>query len=179
MTIPTLTTARLDLRPFSPDDLADLCRLYANPQVMAIRKLGVQTHDQSSRHLDGMVAHWKLRGFGMCAVFASGSDEFLGECGLRPVGPNDPAIELCYGLLPQHWGQGYAPEASAAVLDFGFASAGLDEIVAIARADNVRSRRVLERLGLKLVLKTGDGHTGVVRYTIEAEVWESRRIDLA
>lgn len=174
MTTPTLTTARLDLRPFGLDDLADLIRLYADPRVMAIRKLGVQTQAQTGCHLDEMVAHWNLRGFGMWAVFAIGSGEFLGECGLRPVGPDDPAIELSYGLFPQHWGQGYAPEASAAVLHFGFVSAGLDEIVAIARADNERSHRVLERLGLTLILKTGDGHTGIVRYAMPADVWRAQ-----
>ena len=178
MTTPTLTTARLDLRPFRPGDFADLYRLYADPQVMAIRKLGVQTHAQTGRHLDEMVVGWEDRGFGMWAVFAIGSGEFLGECGLRPVGPNDPAIELSYGLLPQHWGQGYAPEAGAAVLGFGFASAGLAEIVAIARADNGRSRRVLERLGMTLV-RTIDGRNhGIVRYAIEAEIWRSQQVNV-
>ena len=94
MTAPALTTARLDLRPFAPDDFADLFRLYSDPQVMVIRKSGVQTQAQTGRHLDGMVAHWNLRGFGMWAVFAIGSGEFLGECGLRPVGPDDPAIDF-------------------------------------------------------------------------------------
>lgn len=176
MTALSLTTARLSLRPFSSGDLEDLFRLYGDPQVMEIRKLGVQTYEQTGPLLEEMVVQWTERGFGMSAVFEHGSGAFLGECGLRPVGPKDPAIELSYGLLPQFWGRGYAPEASAAVLGFGFASAGLDEIVALARADNTRSRRVLERLGLRLVRKTGDGHAGTVRYAVAAEAWRSRQV---
>ena len=176
MTAYALTTARLELRPFRPSDLEDLYRLYGDPKVMAIRKLGVQTYAQSGHHLDEMVAQWTERGFGMWAVFEGDSDTFIGECGLRPVGPHDPAIELSYGLLPQHWGQGYAREASRAALGFGFAEAGLEEIVAIARADNARSRRVLEWLGMKLILETGENHTGIVRYAMPAETWCARQV---
>lgn len=176
MTTTTLTTNRLSLRPFCPGDLEDLHSLYGNPEVMTIRKLGVQTHAQTGRHLDEMIRHWSEKGFGMWAVLEGDTGTFLGECGLRPVGPDDPAIELSYGLLPQYWGRGYAREASVAALDFGFTSVGLDEIVALARADNVRSRRVLEWLGMKLVQKIDERYAGAVRYALAAEAWRSRQV---
>ncbi|TIU06669.1 MAG: GNAT family N-acetyltransferase, partial [Mesorhizobium sp.] len=47
-----------------------------------------------------------------------------------------------------HWGHGYATEAATAVLDFGFESLKLNQIVANAAVDNVASRRVMERIGM-------------------------------
>lgn len=175
MTELTLETARLELRPFSPGDLDRLFSLYGEAEVMAIRKLGVQSRAQTAEHLEEMVASWMTRGLGMWSVFESASETFIGECGLRSVGPKDPAIELSYGLLPQYWGQGYAREASRAAVDFGFSNAGLEEIVAIARADNVRSRRILEWLGMTLVRQTDGPHGGIVRYNIAATVWRAQR----
>ena len=174
MTTLALKTRRLELRPFAPNDLEDLYRLYGDPQVMAIRKLGVQTQARTQRQLEDMVAQWSARGFGMWAVLERGSDTFVGECGLRPVGASDPAIELSFGLVPSRWGRGYAPEASTAAVNFGFTVAGLDEIVAIARADNARSRRVLEKLGMKLVRETKGGQASIVRYAIAADAWRPK-----
>jgi RimJ/RimL family protein N-acetyltransferase len=59
-----------------------------------------------------------------------------------------PAHEVGWRLAREHWGHGYATEAGAAALAFGFEEIGLDEIVAFAVADNARSRRVMERLGM-------------------------------
>jgi len=56
--------------------------------------------------------------------------------------------ELIYALLPAHWGQGLASEASRRVLRYGFEECGLTRIVAATDTPNQRSARVMERIGM-------------------------------
>jgi RimJ/RimL family protein N-acetyltransferase len=62
--------------------------------------------------------------------------------------PFMPAVEVGWRLAPRYWGQGYATEGARAALDYAFGSLGLDEVVAFTAEGNVRSRRVMERLGM-------------------------------
>ncbi len=56
-----------------------------------------------------------------------------------------------YRLARSAWGRGYAREAVATLLDHGFASVGLERVIAQTRVDNARSRRLLEAAGLRYV----------------------------
>ena len=58
-------------------------------------------------------------------------------------------VEIGYGLAKPYWGRGLASEAAAATIKYGFEQLGLPRIVAIASPDNITSRRVLEKLGMK------------------------------
>lgn len=59
-----------------------------------------------------------------------------------------PAVEIGWRLAADHWNQGYASEGARAVLDFGFTCLGLDEIVSFTVPLNLRSRRVMEKIGM-------------------------------
>ena len=163
-----LETDRLLLRPFAAGDGDMLFRLYGDARVMAIRKIGPQDRADSDRQLDLILAHWRRRGFGLHAVMERAGGGFVGECGLREIVDGGEEIELSYGLLPAVWGRGYAVEASAAVLAQGFGRLGLRIVHAIARADNARSRRVMEKLGFRFETEWQAGEKRVVRYRIEA-----------
>jgi len=162
-----LQTERLSLRPFTLADGDALFTLYGDRRVMSIRKIGLQTRDRSEAQLAEIVEHWRRRGFGLYAVYGRADGRFLGECGLRERVPYGEEIELSYGLIPETWGQGLAVEASRAVLDEGFARHGLRRIYAIARADNARSRRVMEKLGFRFLDDEAKGELRVVRYLLE------------
>jgi RimJ/RimL family protein N-acetyltransferase len=76
---------------------------------------------------------------------------FVGMVGLHRVSsalPCAPAVEVGWRLHPDHWGHGYATEAAAASLRFGFDHGGLDEIVAFTTTLNTRSQAVMERIGM-------------------------------
>ena len=90
-------------------------------------------------------------GWGLWAVEVAGGAPFVGMVGLhrvRPELPCAPAVEVGWRLHPDHWGHGYATEAAAASLRFGFDEAGLDEIVAFTTTLNTRSQAVMERIGM-------------------------------
>jgi RimJ/RimL family protein N-acetyltransferase len=64
------------------------------------------------------------------------------------------SLKLGWRLAAEYWGQGLATEGAQAVVDYGFQTLGLKEIVAITVPANTRSRRVMERLGM-----TPEGHS--------------------
>lgn len=90
-------------------------------------------------------------GWGPWAVEVAGGAPFVGMVGLHQVNaalPCAPAVEVAWRLLPDHWGHGYATEAAAASLDYGFGPAELDEIIAFTTTLNTRSQAVMERIGM-------------------------------
>lgn len=74
--------------------------------------------------------------------------ELIGWAGVGPVEFDESQVELFYGIAKQHWGMGYATEASEAVLDYAFGTIGLKRVVAIVNPKNVGSVKVAEKLGM-------------------------------
>ena len=108
------------------------------------RPLRVVTRPSS--HLDR-----RHDGFGLWALERRDNGEFIGFTGLAWVPWSahfTPAIEVGWRLAPKAWGHGYATEAAREAVRFGFEDAGLDEIVSFTVPANVRSRAVMERLGM-------------------------------
>ena len=97
-------------------------------------------------------AHFSRHGFGLWAVEVPGVTPFAGFIGLsipRFVAHFTPCVEIGWRLATAHWGRGYATEGAHAVLAFGFDTLGLDEIVSLAVVGNQRSRRVMEKIGMR------------------------------
>jgi RimJ/RimL family protein N-acetyltransferase len=106
---------------------------------------------ESDALVDRIEAAFNQRGFGLWAVEVTAGAPFIGFVGLSvPTfeAHFTPAVEVGWRLAPEHWGRGYATEAARAAVDFGFTSAGLDEIVSFTVAANTRSVAVMERLGM-------------------------------
>jgi len=147
---PTITTARLVLRPFTDVDRAPFAELNTHPLV--VESLGESpSQAESDAALDRYDAEMAREGWGLWAVALPGGAPFVGMVGLHRVNtalPCAPAVEVGWRLHPDHWGHGYATEAAAASLRFGFDEAGLDEIVAFTTTVNTRSQAVMERIGM-------------------------------
>jgi RimJ/RimL family protein N-acetyltransferase len=80
------------------------------------------------------------------------SGELVGYVGLnRDEVEDEPIVEVAWSISPSRWGEGLAPEAARASLDWGFERAGLERIVAFTLPDNVRSQRVMEKLEMSYV----------------------------
>jgi ribosomal-protein-alanine N-acetyltransferase len=146
---PILTTARLELRPVTADDLDHLAGLYADAAVMRHVGPGVPlSRDHAAVRLRMMLDHWRDHGFGLCIVRDRSDGTFLGRCGLSYLGETG-CVELGYAFAPPFWGRSYATEAGRACLEYGFGVLKLPRIVGIARPENAASRRVLAKLGLR------------------------------
>lgn len=92
------------------------------------------------------------RGWGFWAVEIRNGQEFIGFVGPHPTAPElpfSPSIEISGRLAVQHWGCGYATEAAQGALRVGFIQLQVPEIVAFTAVGNVRSRAVMERIGMR------------------------------
>lgn len=143
-------TARLLLRPWRDSDLEPFAAMNADAEVMA--HLPALLDRAAS---DAIVARMRDRfdhqGFAPWAVEAPGVAEFVGFVGLavpRFAAAFTPCVEVGWRLSRRYWGRGYATEAAQAALAVGFGPRNLDSIVSFTVPHNVRSRAVMERLGM-------------------------------
>lgn len=148
LVVPTLTTARLALRPLRADDLDALHRILCEPEVLRyFPKPEPPSRERAREIIEGQERHWAERGYGWWAVFPRGGDAFMGWCGLQYL-PDTDEVEVACLLGPEHWGKGYAVEGGTAALEYGFRELGAETIVAVVHPQNQRSRRAVENLGL-------------------------------
>jgi ribosomal-protein-alanine N-acetyltransferase len=143
-----LETERLRLRPVSADDLEHFVALYGDPDVMRfIGTRGALSREVTQERLAFMVNHWRQHGFGMWTLLRKADGAFVGRCGLRYL-EESPEVELGYTLAKPFWGQGFATEASRAVVRYAFEVLKLDRLVAIADPANTASVNVMKKLGM-------------------------------
>lgn len=148
--VPWLRTDRLLLRMWRHSDLAPFAALNADPKVME-HLPAVLDREQSDATVRRIEAHFATEGFGLWAVEVTGEVPFIGFVGLsRPQfdAHFTPAVEVGWRLARPYWGHGYATEGARAALAYGFGPLGLPEIVSFTVPGNLRSRAVMERLGM-------------------------------
>ena len=145
-----MRTGRLLLRPFEESDLAPFAALNVHPRV--VETLGsAPTPAQSDAMVERYGAELEREGWGLWAVEVVGGAHFIGMVGLHTVQPTlpwAPGVEAGWRLHPDWWGHGYATEAAAASLHYGFTTGDLSDIVAFTAAVNLRSQAVMERIGM-------------------------------
>jgi RimJ/RimL family protein N-acetyltransferase len=138
------------LRPFTDVDRAPFFELNTHPSV--VESLGSSpTRAESDATVDFINQEMEREGWGLWAVEVADGPAFAGMVGLHGVRaelPCAPAVEVAWRLHPDQWGHGYATEAAAASLAFGFDQVGLGEIVAFTTTVNVRSQAVMTRVGM-------------------------------
>lgn len=150
MNAPELPTERLLLRPWRAADLAPFAAMNADPDVVEFLN-GPLTRAESDAMVDRIRTSWAGKGYGLWAVEVIGGPEFIGYVGLWDAlfeAPFTPAIEVGWRLGRGAWGHGYATEAARAALAYGYATLGLPEVLSFTAATNLRSRAVMERIGM-------------------------------
>ena len=145
-----IETARLIIRPWQDSDRAPFAAMGADQEVMTF--LGpLMTAAQSNDAVDRQNALQAEYGHCFWALEERATGDFLGFCGLKimPDGCGlDGEIEAGWRLKRAAWGKGYAREAAAASLGWGFANLDVPRIVAMTVTDNTRSWGLMERLGM-------------------------------
>jgi RimJ/RimL family protein N-acetyltransferase len=141
-------TVRLILRELLPSDSQFYCRLLNEPSWLEfIGDRGVRTPEDADRYIRGTIAEtYEKLGFGMYLVESRADGRPMGVCGLVRR-PSLPGPDFGVALLPEFWRQDYAFEAGTAVLEFAARVMRESRLLAIATPNNVRSIRLLERLG--------------------------------
>lgn len=147
-----LDTVRLKLRHWSPADLTPFAAMNADPQVMQFMPATL-SREASDAAAAAAQAHIDREGFGLWAVEVRGGPAFAGYVGLKVPSfeaPFTPCVEIGWRLARAAWGCGYATEAARACLEHAFGVLALPEVLAFTVPANVRSRAVMQRLGMVL-----------------------------
>lgn len=143
-TIPSFTSDRLLLRPFTQDDFEPMAAFFADPVSSSYG--GPCGRDEAWRKFAVYSGHWVLRGFGPWAVQEKSTGAFVGVAGLWfPEGWSEP--EITWALVPGQHGKGYATEAAKRSLQAAYEHFGWTTAISVVATDNPASMAVAERLG--------------------------------
>src|SRR5215469_13147963 len=110
------------------------------------------SREESDATICRIVAHHQQHGFCFFAAELVGKAPFIGFIGISTVpfaAPFTPAIEIGWRLARRYWHKGLATEGAEAVLSYAFRKLSLSEVVSFTVPANIRSRRVMEKIGLE------------------------------
>jgi ribosomal-protein-alanine N-acetyltransferase len=147
---PLLTTQRLHLRELRADDAEAIMALFGNPHVL--RFLDQPPTDTPAKALDlinWLNAHYPRHEAVQWAITLHDHDQLIGTCGTYAWDRSNYRVDIGYHILFEHWGQGYATEATRALLHWCFAHLGVHRIQADCTAGNIASERVLLKCGFQ------------------------------
>jgi ribosomal-protein-alanine N-acetyltransferase len=177
-----IVTARLALREFVAADLPALERLARDPRVREhapSQSRAVATAQRLASQ--GPPRHPQRRRSFEFAVVQRRGGKLIGACDLALTGPGQG--DIGYMLAPRHWGYGYGTELVSGLLDFAFRVADLKELSAVVAIENDRSRRVLDKAGLRwdglmrrharFAGRWWDCH----RYIVDRAMWVAQKSD--
>lgn len=145
-----IRTERLRLRPWRPSDREPFAALNADPLVME-HFPATLSRDESDAFADRIEARCQQQGFGFWAVEVLDASPFIGFVGISVPSFDTsftPCVEIGWRLAREHWNRGYATEGAAAVLRYGFGTLQLQDVVAFTAVGNVRSRHVMDKIGM-------------------------------
>jgi RimJ/RimL family protein N-acetyltransferase len=147
----SIRTKRLRLRRWGDADLPELTALNKDPLVMEF--IGpVLSETESGAMMKRAEESWSELGYGRFAVELTSTGEFIGFIGLAQCKFEShftPAIEIGWRLAHKYWNMGLATEGANAIMNWAFDVLGLREVVSFTSASNLRSRRVMEKIGMQ------------------------------
>ena len=158
-----LETGRLLLRPWRVAEAVVLRELWTerDPRVPPHRRIDAEGHPTVA-DLEESIRTSQPTSTGLLAVERKAAGDVIGYCGLIDSGRgSEGEPELAFELLRRVWRQGYATEASWAVLDWA-RSSGFTRLGATVWEWNTASRRVLAKVGFS---ETGRKEVDVVHGT--------------
>jgi ribosomal-protein-alanine N-acetyltransferase len=145
-----LQSQRLTLRRWRPADREPFARINRDPAVTEFMP-GVLSQEESDRLVERIETHFERHGFGLWAAELREAGEFIGYIGLaipRFEAAFTPAVDIGWRLASSQWGKGLATEGAIAAASYAFEVLALPSLVAYTVPANLRSRRVMEKLGM-------------------------------
>jgi RimJ/RimL family protein N-acetyltransferase len=148
-----LTTDRLILRPWSPDDARDALEVYGDPEIARwlVPAMSVVPDETTMRTF---LREWiqdpaqEIPPCGHWALERRDDGRLVGGMSLRPLPPAEEDIEFSWQLARPFWGQGYAIEAARVLAAWAFTQ-GVEEVYAVMHSRNTRSAALARRLGME------------------------------
>jgi len=145
-----LTTGRLFLRRWQDADLVPFRAINADPRVMEFFP-SMLTAEESDQAVVRIEQHFDRHGFSLYAAELIETQTFIGFIGISiPMfdAPFMPAVEIGWRLAYDYWGRGLATEGARAVVHHAFETLRIPSLVSFTVPANLRSRRVMENIGM-------------------------------
>ena len=145
-----MRTVRLVLRHWHNSDRLPFARLNADAQVMEFLP-SILSEQESNSLVDRIEAHFQEHGFGLYAAEIRSERRFIGFIGLSvPTfhAAFTPCVEIGWRLAGECWGQGLATEGAREIVRYAFEELQLEDLVSFTVPANVRSQRVMKKLGM-------------------------------
>jgi len=163
----TLETERLLLRRWRATDREPFARMNRDPRVSEFLAGGL-SRDKSDRLIERIEHHFTRHGFGLWAAElrpgAVADPLLIGYVGLSVpafAAHFTPCVEIGWRLAAEYWGHGLATEGAREVVRHAFEELGLPALVSMTVPANLRSRRVMEKLGMSHDPREDFDHPGV------------------
>jgi [ribosomal protein S5]-alanine N-acetyltransferase len=156
-----ITTERLKLREIMPADHADLLAIWGDAETM--RFYPAPLDEGGVREwIERNLKRYEQHGHGLWAMILRDEERLIGDCGLTYQDVEGVAeLEVGYHLNKAYWGRGLATEAARACMDYAFNQLGCRRLTSLIRLENLPSRRVAERNGLRIekeIMRSGYRH---------------------
>lgn len=151
MTDISIQTERLLLRQWKESDLLPWAALNQDPIVMEFMGRLISP-EECNAFIARAESSWNKLGYGPFAVEIADTHEFIGYIGLTQCNFEShftPSVEIGWRLAHKYWNLGYATEGASAVMEWAFDVIGLEEVVSFTSATNIRSRHVMEKIGME------------------------------
>jgi len=146
-----INTRRLCLRQFRDKDFDAYATIMVDPEIGKWFPKGTGfSYQEAEKSFNSIREHWTRHGFGIWAVFHKKQTILIGRCGLNLIDETSE-VEIDFLLAKKFWRKGYATEAAKAVLAYGFNILNLDRIIALAKIENIASRKVMEKIGMHYI----------------------------
>jgi ribosomal-protein-alanine N-acetyltransferase len=142
---------RLILKEITWDDLELIHKLHSIPEVDEFNTLGIPKNIEETKELIRPIIEGQFKtpqGSYTWKIILKELNEFIGLAGMKLSCDKFKLGEIYYKLLPDHWGKGYASEVSKTLIKLGFETFNLHKVEAGVATDNIKSIRVLEKLGM-------------------------------
>ncbi|MET4927460.1 GNAT family N-acetyltransferase [Streptomyces sp. PSRA5] len=173
-----ISTPRLTLRPWAPDDAAAALPVYGEHEVSRWLAPALEPVSDLAA-METLIERWMAESAtleppqGRWAVSLRETGQLVGGVALLPLPPFGSDLEIGWQLAPDVWGQGLAAEAGHAVAHRAFESeAGVEELFAVVRPRNSRGAATARRVGMEWVGETEK------YYNLSLQVYRLRKGDL-
>ena len=146
----SIQTERLILRPFRPDDLELIRRLYCDDEILKYMPLDTMREEDAEMHLARIIREWGQppRCNYEMAVLLKDTEERIGRAHIEIDRDTDTGM-IGWLLTPEHWGRGYATEITRALIDHCFDALRLHRVNAVCNPENEASWHVMEKCGMR------------------------------
>lgn len=178
---PVLLTERLVLRPPHEDDIPELAAIANNRQIAEMTsRMPFPYRLSDAETFIGNCLRGEHEGY-IYAVTLADTGHLIGFCGLEKR-ERSGGFEIGFWLGENHWGAGYATEAANALVDQAFRSTGAEQVHAVCRTVNPRSRNVIAKcgfafVGLDEIDSLSAGRVPVERYALSRTAWLERKAE--